>query len=433
MKQLEIRIPAMGEGITEASIIKYLKNVGDLVIEDDILVEIATDKIDTEIVAPKSGRIEKFLFKEGEIAQVGDLVVIINIEAEENSLDKSKEIPIPLTKEIFDITTIALEKPKSQTTQVENILYKSKTASEKYLSPLVRNIASIEGIALNELDKISGTGLANRITKEDVLSLANKKNKSPEIEESLIIEKAKVNIPTSNSDEIVEMDRMRKLIASYMIESKKISAHVTSFVEVDLTAMVTWRNMVKETFYSKYKEKITFTPVFIEAIVQAIKEFPMINVSVDNTNIIVKKQINIGMATALPSGNLIVPVIKNAAELSLLGITKKVNDLADRARSNKLKPDEIQGGTFTITNLGTFGNITGTPIINQPEVAIIAIGAIKKKPVVIESPLGDTIGIRQMMIMSMSYDHRVVDGALGGMFLKRVADILESFDLNKEI
>ncbi len=433
MKQLEIRIPAMGEGITEASIIKYLKKVGDFVIEDDVLVEIATDKIDTEIVAPKSGQIEKFLFKEGEVAQVGDLVVILNVEVEEVGLDKTIKSTDNAKKEIIDISTISIEREKSEPIQLDNILHKSKTASEKYLSPLVRNIANKEGINIKELDGILGTGLANRITKEDVLSFAQKKKNLPLMDETVAVEKATIYIPTSNTDEIIEMDRMRKLISSHMIESKKTSAHVTSFIEVDLTAIVNWRNTIKDAFYNKYKEKITFTPIFIECIVQAIKEYPMINVSLDNTNIILKKQINIGMATALPSGNLIVPVIKNAAELSLLGITKKVNDLADRARSSKLKPDEIQGGTFTITNLGTFGNLTGTPIINQPEVAIMAIGAIKKKPAVIETPFGDTIGIRQIMIMSMSYDHRIVDGALGGMFLKRVADILESFDVKREI
>jgi len=433
MKQLEIRIPAMGEGITEASIIKYLKKVGDFVIEDDVLVEIATDKVDTEIVAPKSGQIEKFLFKEGEIAQVGDLIAIINVELEEVALDNTIKSTNNAKKEIIDVATISIEREKQESIPLENILHKSKTASEKYLSPLVRNIASKEGINMKELDSISGTGLANRITKEDVLSFANKKKSLPIIDETIAVEKAIAYSPSSNTEEIIEMDRMRKLISSHMIESKKTSAHVTSFIEVDLTAIVTWRNKIKDTFNNKYKEKITFTPIFIEAIVQAIKEFPMINVSLDKTTIILKKQINIGMATALPSGNLIVPVIKNSAELSLLGITKKVNDLADRARNNKLKPDEIQGGTFTITNLGTFGNLTGTPIINQPEVAIIAIGAIKKKPAVIETPFGDTIGIRQIMIMSMSYDHRIVDGALGGMFLKRVADILESFDANREI
>jgi len=433
MKQLGIRIPAMGEGITEASIMKYLKNVGDFVNEDEVIVEIATDKIDTEIIAPKSGIIEKFLFKEGETAQVGDLIVIINIEINETSIDEVVKNETLNTIKLEKNSLSIEDKSKINPNPPENILYKSKTQSNRYLSPLVRSIANIEGISIEELEKISGTGLLNRITKEDIIEFAKERKDSDKSKASDKSGKLELTNLSSDLDEIVEMDRMRKLISTHMIESKRVSAHVTSFIEVDLTGLVTWRNMIKDAFYNKYNEKITYTPIFIEAIAMAIKDFRMINVSVENTSIIIKKQINIGMATALPNGNLIVPVIKNISELSLLEITKKVNDLAERARSNKLKPHEIQGGTFTLTNVGTFGNLTGTPIINQPEVAIMAIGAIKKKPAVIETPFGDTIGIRHLMIMSMSYDHRVVDGALGGMFLKRVADILESFDIKREI
>lgn len=431
MKQLEIRIPAMGEGITEASIIKYIKAVGEQVEEDDVIAEIATDKVDTEIVAPKKGKIEKFLFQEGEIAQVGDIFLILNIEGEESDTGKFDSSELLESEVDKEISKFSIDNLQSAPVELNSILYKSKTSSGKFLSPLVRSIAQKEGLSLQDLDTIKGTGLGNRITKDDVLSFSKKE---PTLNVSEFKpEKTLLNKISDTTHEIIEMDRMRKLIAHHMIESKKTSAHVTSFVEVDLTSMVLWRNMVKDNFLNKYKEKLTFTPLFIEAIVQAIKEFPLINSSVDGTNIILKKQINIGMATALPNGNLIVPVIKNVAELKLLEIIKKVNDLAERARKNKLRPEEIQGGTFTLTNVGTFGNLTGTPIINQPEVAILAVGAIKKKPAVIETPFGDTIGIRQLMIMSMSYDHRVIDGAIGGMFLKKVADILESFDLKREI
>jgi 2-oxoglutarate dehydrogenase E2 component (dihydrolipoamide succinyltransferase) len=321
-----------------------------------------------------------------------------------------------------------------QTLKPKDILYISQTPNGKLLSPLVRNIAKEENISVEELDGIEGTGLENRITKSDILKHIQI-NKYQVVEDNSIKKAIPINTPVSKNDnfELVEMDRMRQLIAKHMIDSKKISAHVTSFVELDVTEIVNWRNKVKIEFSKKYGEKITYTPIFIEAITMAIKEFPMINISVEGNKIIVKKDINIGMATALPNGNLIVPVIKKTSSLSLYEITQRVNDLANRARNNKLKPDEIQGGTITVTNVGTFGNITGTPIINQPEVAILAIGAIKKKPAVIETPKGDTIGIRHQMVLSMSYDHRVVDGALGGMFLKKVADLLETFDPNRNI
>jgi 2-oxoglutarate dehydrogenase E2 component (dihydrolipoamide succinyltransferase) len=426
MGQIKIELPSMGEGITEASITKYIKNVGETVEIDEPIIEIATDKVDSEIVAPQNGKIEKILFKEGEVAQVGDVVVILLTEGE---VGDNIELDEPLVQEKAEEVALEIENTeKPSPKQQENILFKSKTPGGKILSPLVRSIAKKENLSAKDLDSIKGTGTGSRITKEDVLNFLKQTGSKA----NTTANQAKT-IDKGNNFELIEMDRMRKLIAEHMIESKKTSAHVTSFIEVDVTPIVNWRNKVKNAFQNKYGEKITYTPIFIEAVIQALKDYPMVNISVDENTIIVKKDLNIGMATALPSGNLIVPVIKNAASLSLIGITKAVNDLASRARANKLKPDEIQGGTFTITNVGTFGNITGTPIINQPQVAILAVGAIKKKPAVIETPKGDTIGIRHLMVLSMSYDHRVVDGALGGMFIKRVADLLEAFDENRTV
>ena len=422
MAKIEIDLPAMGEGITEATITKFLKEPGEQIEEDEAIIEIATDKVDSEITAPESGVLEKFLFNEGDVVEVGAIVAIMNngssfVEPENNTKEQLK----PKKLQVEEQSTLSDKKNISG-----NILYINKTPAGKFISPLVRSIASSEGVSLDELDEIEGKGIDKRITKNDLLTFIEQKKsgKKPESKKTPI---------TDKGFELIEMDRMRKLIAGYMINSKKTSAHVTSFIEVDVTNIVQWRNKVKDEFVKTYHEKITFTPIFVEAAVEAIKKFPMINISVDGDHIILKKNINIGMATALPTGNLIVPVIKMAGELNMLGLSKAVNDLANRARNNKLKPDEIQGGTFTVTNLGTFGNITGTPIINQPEVAILAVGAIKKKPAVIETPQGDTIGIRHLMVLSMSYDHRVVDGALGGMFLKQVADNLESFDVNRGI
>ncbi len=432
MAKIEIELPPMGEGITEATITKFLKNVGDFIEEDEALVEIATDKVDSEITAPESGTIEKFLFEEGDEVPIGAIVAILNVGSSEEPTNQIKESAIKTDKIDF------IEEKKVQTVQQEeqkpakNILFINKTSTGKFISPLVRNVAYKEGISVEELDNIAGTGIEGRITKEDILNyLKNKADNTVNLRKKQTA--VSTNMTQSDGFEIIEMDRMRKLIAGHMIKSKQTSAHVTSFIEVDVTNIVQWRNKVKDAFLKKYGEKITFTPIFIEAAVQALRDFPMVNVSVEGDTIIKKNFINIGMATALPSMNLIVPVIKSAENMNLLGLTKAVNDLANRARNNKLKPDEIQGGTFTITNLGSFGNITGTPIINQPEVAILAVGAIKKKPAVIESPQGDMIGIRQLMIVSMSYDHRVVDGALGGMFIKRFADILEGFNPDREI
>ncbi|MDQ2177566.1 dihydrolipoamide acetyltransferase family protein [Marinifilum sp. D714] len=436
MAKIEILIPAMGEGITEATITQFLKKEGDLVEEEESIIEIATDKVDSEIPAPQSGKIAKFLFAEGDIAQVGDVVAIIVPDGEELGDEELKSSePVKVEKEIV------FELPKEETTVEAEPKLASKTENGSFISPLVRKIAQEENISLQELNQIQGSGENKRITKKDILQFIENKKSHPVIAEPIVAPvsatpaPAPVSHQSYNGDnvEIIEMDRMRKLIAQYMVQSKQVSPHVTSFIDVDVTGLVQWRNKVKNEFLQKEGQKLTFTPIFVEAVTKALKDYPMVNVSVDGDKIIRKKFINIGMATALPSGNLIVPVIKSADEKNLVGITKQVNSLADRARANKLQPDEIQGSTFTITNLGAFGSTTGTPIINQPEVAILAVGAIKKKPAVIETPQGDTIGIRNIMVLSLSYDHRVVDGALGGMFLKRVAEYLENFDTDRNI
>lgn len=441
MAKIEIALPRMGEGVIEATITKWMVNVGDSVEEDDTLVEVATDKVDSEIPAPESGIVKEILLKEGDIPKIGTPLLILETESEE-SQDNNQEV-------LDEVKRITSDKKEPETAKTaEEISHTkldpesfsqsvSRTPLGKFLSPLVRKIAEEEAVSLEEIDKINGTGKDGRITKVDLLNFINKKgqaeitsvkDKTVSIKEPVVIDTPKIS--PGSGDEIIEMDRMRKLIAEHMIHSIKTSPHVTSFIEADVTNLVLWRNRVKDDFLKKENQKITFTPLFIEATAKALRDFPMINVSVDGSRIIVKKNINIGMATALPSGNLIVPVIKNADEKNLVGLAKSVNDLANRARLSKLNPDEITGGTFTITNFGSFQNITGTPIINQPEVAILGVGAIVKKPAVIETEMGDTIGIRHIMVLSLSYDHRVVDGALGGMFLKKVADYLEGFDVN---
>ncbi len=441
MAKLEIQLPAMGEGVIEATITKWLVQEGDAVKEDDAIVEVATDKVDSEVPSPWDGKIEKLLFKEGDIPKIGDALAIIMTEGEEEGEPLTVEKEKAVEKEVERIRE-DMEKTSSEKEEVEITAsgLKSRTSGGKFLSPLVRNIASKEGISHDELDQLQGTGSDGRITKEDLLSYINKRSTPAEptpgekvVEKPPVTDKEpKQPEPVSASgDEIIEMDRMRKLIAEHMIKSKQTSPHVTSFIEADVTNLVNWRNRVKDQFLSREKQKLTFTPLFIEATAKTLKDFPLINVSVDGTKIILKKRINIGMATALPGGNLIVPVIKHADEKSLIGLAKSVNDLANRARENKLRPDEIKEGTFTITNFGTFQNITGTPIINQPEVAILGVGAIRKQPAVVETEHGDAIAIRHLMILSLSYDHRVVDGALGGMFLKRVAEYLENFDPNR--
>ncbi len=450
MAKIEVYLPAMGEGVIEATITKLLKKEGDPIEEDESILEVATDKVDSEIPSPADGIIAKMMFKEGDIPQVGDVIAIITTEGEsieQSDIDHAQE-------ETPEIKTFAVSEPELPTADKSPNSYGSYTPEGRFMSPLVRNIAFTEGIDPAELDKVPGSGKDGRLTKEDVLNyLAERGNKNvgvrvekkanDPVPQSQSLVKAAPSLPATPpapvskpivpgaGDHVVEMDRMRKLIAEHMVHSVHTSPHVTSFVEIDVTPLVEWRNRIKDDFQKREGEKITFTPIFVEAAAKALRDFPMINVSVDGTNIIVKKRINIGMATALPSGNLIVPVIKDADQLNLVGLAKSVNDLANRARINKLVPDEISGGTFTITNFGSFDNITGTPIINQPEVAILGVGAIKKKPAVVETPQGDMIGIRHIMVLSLSYDHRVVDGALGGQFLKRVGDYLENWDKNR--
>jgi 2-oxoglutarate dehydrogenase E2 component (dihydrolipoamide succinyltransferase) len=435
-------MPKMGESVAEATILKWLKKEGDRIEADEPILEIATDKVDTEVPSPAAGILSKCLFGEGQVVKVGEVIAMISSEKEESVAIPNKESAAPAKRE----ESITMNAAKSVAVVESKLSASEKTLSGRFYSPLVRNIAKEQGISLSELDLVIGSGANNRLTKQDLLNHIEGLKKSPGIPAMNGNQEMKVSMPVSSSApapvsastsfsgnvEIIEMDRMRKLIADHMVMSKHTSPHVTSYVEADVTNLVNWRERIKGDFEKREKEKITYTPLFIEAVCKALKDFPMVNISVDGTKIIVKKYINIGMAAALPTGNLIVPVIKNADYLNLTGLTKVVNDLATRARNNKLKPDEIQDGTFTITNVGTFGNVMGTPIINQPQVAILAVGAIRKKPAVIETPEGDTIGIRQMMFLSLSYDHRVVDGSLGGSFLRRIADYLEKFDTSRQ-
>lgn len=432
MAKQELIMPKMGESIMEATILKWVKNVGDKVELDETILEIATDKVDSEIPSPAKGIISEILFKVNDVVPIGKVIAYIETDANATIRvsDNKPEVPA-------ESKSIA-SSPKAESSVIEKDTHQVqvKTESSRFYSPLVKNIAKQENISIHQLENIAGSGLGGRVTKRDVMAYVSTQNTAPIQQQNSAVTSPVYSAPSvsiSGNTEIIEMDRMRKLISEHMVMSKHVSPHVTSFVEIDVTPIVQWRDKIKDSFQKKYGQKITFTPVFIEAVAKAIKDFPMINVSVDGTRIIVKKDINIGMAAALPSGNLIVPVIKNADRMNLVGITYQVNDLADRARVNKLKPEEIQEGTFTLTNVGTFGNVMGTPIINQPQVAILATGSIKKKPAVIETPTGDTIGIRHMMFLSLSYDHRVVDGALGGSFLRRVGDYLERFDAQQAI
>lgn len=440
MAQVELIMPKMGESIIEATILKWVKKVGDSVELDETILEIATDKVDTEIPSPVAGTIAQILFKEEDVVEIGKVIAIIATEGESVAPTPSvQEVPasnghanVPTPSPVLE--TVTESTPVSAPVQT--------SSSNRFYSPLVKNIAKTEDISIQELDAITGSGVNGRVTKKDMLAYlssrtSNGKNvSSASVKTSISRPKPSSNGHASSATgnvEIIEMDRMRRLIADHMVMSKHTSPHVTSFVEVDVTNLVNWRNSIKGDFMKKYGEKITFTPIFMEAVAKAIGDFPLVNVSVDGTNLIVKKDINLGMATALPSGNLIVPVIKNANRLNLVGLTQQVNDLAKRARENNLKPQDIQGGTFTVTNVGTFGNVMGTPIINQPQAAIMATGAIRKKPAVIETEYGDVIAIRQMMFLSLSYDHRVVDGFLGGSFLRKVGDYLEAFDIKQSI
>jgi 2-oxoglutarate dehydrogenase E2 component (dihydrolipoamide succinyltransferase) len=440
MAEFQLVMPKMGESIAEATIIRWLKNEGESIEVDEALLEIATDKVDSEVPTPKSGLLIKKLFKDGDVVKIGEAVAIIETEGE------MPNIPLVNNASASSVIIPTSESKPVNEVAADNLL---SQGSHKFYSPLVLNIAREEGIDMLELEKIPGTGKEERVTKRDILEYIENRGAKPEASESPIISSTPVsspipsipdapkskpsNLALQSGDEILEMDRMRKLIADHMVMSVSTSPHVTSFVEADVTNLVNWRNKMKDVFKKREGENLTFTPLFVEAIVKAIKDFPMINVSLDGDKIIKRKNINIGMAAALPTGNLIVPVIKNADTMNLIGLAKSVNDLANRARLNKLAPDDIQGGTYTVTNVGTFGNIMGTPIINQPQVAIMAMGSITKKPAVLETEYGDVIAIRHMMYLSHSYDHRVVDGVLGGNFVRRVADYLENWDVNREI
>ncbi len=436
MAQFELIMPKMGESITEATILKWLKKEGEGVKLDEAVLEIATDKVDSEVPSPVAGVIQKLLYKEGDVIAVGKAVAILETSVG-SSTTSVPQPPVVTKTESFTAPLKTEVKAAVATTH-------SVINADRFYSPLVLNIARQEGISMSELESLTGTGADGRVTKKDILAhIQNRGQQQAVIQEPVqevrVVEPPKMEAPAvaaksySGNVEVIEMDRMRRLIADSMVKSRHTSAHVTSFVEADVTNIVLWRNKIKKKFHDLYKENITFTPIFIEAVSRALRDFPLVNSSVDGTNIILKKDINVGMAAALPSGNLIVPVIKNADMLNLVGLAKKVNDLAGRAREGKLKPDEIEGGTYTVSNVGTFGNVMGTPIILQPQVAILATGVIKKKPVVIETPEGDTIGIRHMMFLSHSYDHRVIDGALGGSFVRKVADYLEHFDVNRDI
>jgi 2-oxoglutarate dehydrogenase E2 component (dihydrolipoamide succinyltransferase) len=430
MSEFQLVMPKMGESIAEATIIRWTKNEGDQIAVDETVLEIATDKVDSEVPSPKAGVLVKKLFKDGDVVAVNAPIAIIALSG---SASTTAPVAAPVSAPVPVVETAAVVEASIQTIK-ETV---SSVGGNRFYSPLVLNIARTENISMAELETIPGTGAEGRVTKRDILEhVQNRGTAKPVAQPQTVAAPAaapKPAVSIGGGDEIIEMDRMRKLIADHMVMSKHTSPHVTSFVEADVTNMVLWRDKAKKVYEKREGEKITFTPMFIECVVRAIKDYPLINVSIDGYNIIKKKNINIGMAAALPSGNLIVPVIKNADMMNLVGLTKNVNDLAVRARANKLSPDDIQGGTFTVTNVGGFGNVMGTPIINQPQVAILATGSIKKKPAVLETPMGDVIAIRHMMFLSLSYDHRVVDGSLGGSFLRRIADYMEQWDVNREI
>jgi 2-oxoglutarate dehydrogenase E2 component (dihydrolipoamide succinyltransferase) len=446
MAKVELIMPKMGESIMEATILSWLISEGDVIEADESVLEVATDKVDTEVPTTHAGVLSKILAQEGDVIPVGQAIAIITTDVEEgegsNGAPATPEVPEPASEPV-------LVETEPVTPVAAIITPKAQPVSGRFYSPLVLNIARQESISMAELETVPGTGKESRVTKKDILAYVRQRSGAP-IPEPVaepthqptpLVSAAvattpkpvvKVSVSVNTGDEIIEMDRMRKMIAERMVESKHTSPHVTSFVEADVSRIVNWRNKVKNEFQARENEKLTFTPIFVEAIVQVIKDFPMINISVDGDKIIKRKNINIGIAVALPTGNLIVPVIHNADQYNLVGLAKKVNDLASRARDNKLIPDELAGGTYSVTNVGSFGNVMGTPIIMQPQVAIMALGAIIKKPSVIETPEGDAIGIRSKMFLSHAYDHRVVDGALGGMFVRKVADYLEAFDVNHE-
>jgi 2-oxoglutarate dehydrogenase E2 component (dihydrolipoamide succinyltransferase) len=445
MARFELKLPKMGESVAEATITNWLKQVGDKIEMDEAVLEIATDKVDSEVPSEVAGILLEQLFQKDDLVQVGQTIAIIETESSNSESPAVETAPIEAQEIIKSMDNV------KESVAIPAIDFKD---SDKFYSPLVKNIAQSEGIPIAELELVEGTGKGGRLTKNDILeyverrkSIVSKpaeeviqavqadpiktKPETPTLQPTLISEKAQP-VSVNGGDEIIEMDRMRKLISGYMVASVQTSAHVQSFIEVDVTNIVKWRDKVKSAFEKREGEKLTYTPILMEAIAKALKDFPMMNISVDGDYIIKKKNINLGMAAALPNGNLIVPVIKNADQLNIVGMAKAVNDLGNRAKLGKLKPDDTQGGTYTVTNVGTFGSVFGTPIINQPQVGILALGAIRKVPAVIETPEGDFIGIRQKMFLSHSYDHRVVDGALGGSFVKRVADYLEAFDVNRD-
>lgn len=431
MARFELKLPKMGESVAEATITNWLKNVGETIEMDEAVLEIATDKVDSEVPSEVSGTLVEILFNVDDVVQVGQTIAIIETEGG----------AVAAAPEVKTETPVAVaEVAKTVEAAKEVAAPADFSSSDKFFSPLVKNMAKAEGISLAELESIAGSGKDGRVNKEDILKyIANRGNQPVDEKVAVVAPVAQTPVTTekvapsvNGGDEIVEMDRMRKLISGYMVASVQTSAHVQSFIEVDVTNIVKWRDKVKSAFEKREGEKLTFTPIMMEAVAKALKDFPGMNISVDGDYIIKRKNINLGMAAALPNGNLIVPVIKNADQLNLVGMAKAVNDLGSRAKAGKLKPDDTQGGTYTVTNVGTFGSVFGTPIINQPQVGILALGAIRKVPAVIETPEGDFIGIRQKMFLSHSYDHRVVDGALGGSFVKRVADYLEAWDINRD-
>lgn len=434
MARFELKLPKMGESVAEATITNWLKEVGDRIEADEAVLEIATDKVDSEVPSEVSGVLIELLFGKDDLVQVGQTIAIIETEGDAPAAQAVEETVVP-------VEAVEIEKTIETVKEAVSVP-QDFSGSDKFFSPLVKNIAKEEGVSVAELNNIAGSGKDGRVTKEDILKfIENRKSgvaapqtaTAPKAAEP-IVQKSQQAVPVSvnGGDEIIEMDRMRKLISGYMVASVQTSAHVQSFIEVDVTNIVKWRERVKTAFEKREGEKLTFTPIMMEAVAKALKDFPGMNISVDGDYIIKKKNINLGMAAALPNGNLIVPVIKNADQLNLVGMAKAVNDLGNRAKAGKLKPDDTQGGTYTVTNVGTFGSVFGTPIINQPQVGILALGAIRKVPAVIETPEGDFIGIRQKMFLSHSYDHRVVDGALGGSFVKRVAEYLEAFDVDRD-
>ena len=429
MAKFELKLPKMGESVAEATITNWLKKVGESIAADEAVLEIATDKVDSEVPSEVSGTLVEILFQVDDVVKVGQTIAIIETESGAVETPKVAHVAAPIVAAVEKTIEVAKE----------TVATADFSTSDKFFSPLVKNIAKEEGVSIAELESISGSGKEGRVTKEDIIKYvgsrklgAGSQPSQPTTHNPQPTTSKAQPVSVNGGDEIVEMDRMRKLISGYMMASVQTSAHVQSFIEVDVTNIVKWRDKVKTAFEKREGEKLTYTPIFMEAVAKAIKDFQGMNISVDGDYIIKRKNINLGMAAALPNGNLIVPVIKNADQLNLVGMAKAVNDLGNRAKLGKLKPDDTQGGTYTVTNVGTFGSVFGTPIINQPQVGILALGAIRKVPAVIETPEGDFIGIRQKMFLSHSYDHRVVDGALGGSFVKRVAEYLEAFDANRE-